>query len=387
MSNFKSIPAILLLVFLNIPDGNSQKFLSKEWVELKKANKANKIAEDRFLIMPFIGPTYSPELKFSVAGGMIASFKTNKGDSIIQRSSIPLLLGISSSGGYYMSTKFSTFWLQDKFRIHGDISYKEIPDHYWGVGYDKARYTVKSDSTTAYYRKWWQLNPRILYRLKKNIFGGIIIDYNYTQGSSPSKGVAEDPYYIEYNDQPLNSGVGVIFQYDSRDVTVNAWSGSFIELSASFYNTTLGGNNNYQIYVSELRKFWTIKKKPGRTFAFQVKGRFGRGSVPYGEMSQLGNPFDLRGYTWGRYRNNTLVFGLAEYRHMFYKKSGELSRHGLVSWVGAGTIGQNVTQFEKYLPSFGVGYRIEVQPRMNLRIDFGIGTETYGFYFNFNEAF
>jgi anaerobic C4-dicarboxylate transporter len=26
-------------------------------------------------------------------------------------------------------------------------------------------------------------------------------------------------------------------------------------------------------------------------------------------------------------------------------------------------------------------------PRMNLRIDYGFGTESHGFYFNFNESF
>ncbi len=40
-----------------------------------------------------------------------------------------------------------------------------------------------------------------------------------------------------------------------------------------------------------------------------------------------------------------------------------------------------------WLPNGVLGYRLEVQPRMNLRIDFGFGRETMGFYFNFNEAF
>jgi hypothetical protein len=35
---------------------------------------------------------------------------------------------------------------------------------------------------------------------------------------------------------------------------------------------------------------------------------------------------------------------------------------------------------------FGPSYRLEVQPRMNLRIDFGFGNNASGFYFNFNES-
>lgn len=339
------------------------------------------------MIMPLAGPAYTPEMKFTIAGGVMTSFKTNKKDTLIQRSSMPIMLGFSSTGAYFIGTKLTSFWLQDKLRIYGDFNFKSMPDNYWGVGYDDARYTEKSDSTTAYDRTWWQIYPRFLWQFRKNYFGGIVLDFNYTKGTDASEGVSQDPYYIDDNDKPFNSGLGLIFQYDSRDVPVNAWKGLFIEASATIYRTLIGGDNNYEIYVADIRKYWTLRQKPGRTLALQAKGRFGTGNVPYGEMSQLGTPFDLRGYTWGRYRNNTMVFGIAEYRHTFYKRNDELSIHGLVFWIGAGTIGEDVTQFEKYLPNFGAGYRLEVQPRMNLRIDFGFGTETFGFYFNFNEAF
>jgi hypothetical protein len=56
-------------------------------------------------------------------------------------------------------------------------------------------------------------------------------------------------------------------------------------------------------------------------------------------------------------------------------------------WLGAGTLGNTDKHFDDIMPNFGVGYRIQVQPRMNLRLDIGFGTVSYGFYFNFNEAF
>lgn len=385
MNHFRILCLILInLLCINL---SAQKFLSKEWLEDNNERKAKKVEEGRLLIMPLAGPAYTPELGFTIAGGVMTSFKTNRNDSLIQRSSAPIMLGITSTGAYFFNTKLTSFWFQDQLRIYGDINFKSMPDNYWGVGYDAAYYTPKSDSTTAYDRLWWQINPKFLWQFEENYFGGLIIDYNYTKGSSASQGVMDDPYYQQFNDKPLNGGLGIVFQYDSRDVPVTAWSGLFLEGSATAYGNWLGGQNNYQIYVADIRKYWTLNKKPGRTLAIQAKGRFGRGDVPYGEMSQLGTPFDLRGYIWGQYRNNTMVYGIAEYRHMFYKKSGDMSKHGAVAWVGAGTIGHNITEFEKYLPNFGLGYRLEVQPRMNLRIDVGLGRETAGFYFNFNEAF
>lgn len=40
-----------------------------------------------------------------------------------------------------------------------------------------------------------------------------------------------------------------------------------------------------------------------------------------------------------------------------------------------------------WLPSVGIGYRFEFKPRMNVRLDFGVGKESTGFYFQVGEAF
>jgi hypothetical protein len=379
-----AFPIALMMCSMGL---HAQKPTKEEKKASRKARKQEKIDKGKLMIMPLAGPAYTPELQLTLAGGIMISFKTNPKDSLIQRSSSPLMLGVSTTGAYFFGTKFTSFWLKDKLRIYADLNFKNMPDNYWGVGYDEGYNTVKDSDTTAYTRTWWQINPKILWQFKKNLFIGPSIDFNYTRGSKASTGVAEDPFYQEFNDKPFNSGMGLVFQYDSRDVPVNAWKGAFVEVSGTFYGPYLGGDNTYQVLVIDLRKYWNIKKRKGQTIAVQLKGRFSNGDVPYGEMSQPGTPFDLRGYTWGRYRDESMVFALGEYRLMFRKKGGELSPHGIVAWLGAGTLGERVQYFGDWLPSIGIGYRLEVQPRMNLRIDIGIGRESQGFYFNFNESF
>ena len=386
MRKLKFLVFVILVSLPANPLYAQEKSSKEEKKAARKARKQKKIDEGKLMVMPLAGPAYTPELELTIAATAMISFKTNPKDSLIQRSSTPLVLGGSSTGAFFGSSVVSTFWFEDKMRIYGDFWFKDMPDNYWGVGYEDGKNTVKSDSTTKYQRFWWWINPRILWQFKKNYFVGLNIDYNYTKGSEESDGVLEDPDYAYYNDRPLNSGLGLIFQYDSRDIPVNAWSGYLLNLSATMYSTGLGGDNDYQIYLLDFRKYIQIKRQ-GRTFALQAKTRLGYGDVPYGEMSQLGTPFDLRGYTWGRYRDNSMLFFLGEYRHMFMKKSGDLSPHGFVVWAGAGSVGKDFGDFANWLPNFGIGYRLEIQPRMNLRIDIGFGTETRGFYFNFNEAF
>ena len=56
-------------------------------------------------------------------------------------------------------------------------------------------------------------------------------------------------------------------------------------------------------------------------------------------------------------------------------------------WLGTGSIAERFVEFKSWIPSMGFGYRLQVQPRMNVRFDFGIGRETSGIYFSLNEAF
>jgi hypothetical protein len=379
-------PFVIICFILLSASTMAQKTTRAEKKSKRLERKQEKIKQGKLMVTPLAGPAYTPELGFTIAGGIMTSFKTNKSDTLIQRSSAPIMLGVSSTGAYFLQTKWTTFWKQDKIRIYSDLNFKNMPDNYWGVGYDNARNIPKSDTTTKYTRTWFQLNPKILWQFRKNWFAGPIINLNYTKGAEACAAVASDPYYLKYNDKPFNSGIGAVFQYDSRDVPVNAWGGAFVEVAATFFGNYFGGQNNYQVYEFDLRKYFQVKR-PGRTLAFQVKGRAALNDVPYGEMSQPGTPFDLRGYTWGRYRHESMLIALGEYRHMFMKKNGEMSPHGIIFWAGAGTLGDNITDFKHWLPNIGIGYRFQVQPRMNLRIDIGFGTESQGFYFNFNEAY
>ena len=381
-----NIKLILIVLILGLAFKLKAQTNTQSGKEQRQIKKQEKVKQGKPLFTPLAGPAYTPELGFTLAGGFMLSYKTNPKDSLIQRSSSPIMFGVSSTGGIFFSTIVSSYWFEDNLRVYADIWYKDMPDHYWGVGYDNALFMPKSDTTTAYNRKWYWFNPSFLWQFKTNYFAGLNIDYNFTGVSNPSDGVAADPNFIADGKDNLNSGAGLIFRYDSRDIPVNAYSGLYVDARSTFYTTSFGGDNNYQIYQVDMRKYMTIDRE-GRTIAMQAKTRIGAGDVPYGEMSQLGTPFDLRGYTWGQYRDKSMLFFLGEYRHMFEKVDGKLSKHGIAAWMGTGTIASTFDQFENWLPNFGFGYRFEVQPRMNLRIDVGIGNETSGFYFNFNEAF
>ena len=85
----------------------------------------------------------------------------------------------------------------------------------------------QSDTTTAYDRTWFWFNPRILLRVRGALYAGLDWDINYTRADDPGPVMLADPTFVQTGPEDFNHGIGAILQYDSRDVPVNAWRGTY----------------------------------------------------------------------------------------------------------------------------------------------------------------
>ena len=88
----------------------------------------------------------------------------------------------------------------------------------------------------------------------------------------------------------------------------------------------------------------------------------------------------------GQYRDKSSHVVMAEYRQMINTDKGNWVKR-MLNHVGY--VGPNPGKIEGVLPNMGVGLRIEVQPRMNVRLDLGrnMVNKQNLFYFNMTEAF
>ncbi|MFV0521939.1 MAG: BamA/TamA family outer membrane protein [Mangrovibacterium sp.] len=356
--------------------------------------KQKKLDSGKLMVSPLAGPGYTPELGFLIGGGALFSWRTDKNDLSLTRSNMPVMLSFTSTGAITLNMRPTTFWNNDNLRINGNFWFKKMPDNYWGVGFNTNQAIDEDKDVTAFERTWLDIAVEALFKIKDDLYFGPNYSLNYTEGSNLSDWVAHDNYFAYYNDHPFNMGIGATFRYDSRDLPANAWEGKYFDVEFTQYGHYLGGNNNYNMLLVDYRQYTRINHKDGRILAWQVCSRNTFGDVPYNELSQLGNPFDLRGYPWGKYRNKGKAYAVVEYRHTFKKKSGDLSKYGAVAWVGGGTVYDTdndpliTDKGTGFLPNGGIGFRYELQPRMNLRLDYGIGRNgLHGFYFNINETF
>ena len=158
------------------------------------------------------------------------------------------------------------------------------------------------------------------------------------------------------------------------------------------YVKCVGSETEFNRLELDYRQYKTVGLR--KVLAWTVHSKHVFGDVPLNKYVLSGTPFDLRGYYMGQYRDKSSHIALVEYRQMFntdksnrFKKI--LSHLGFVAWGGCGFMGPNPGKIDGLLPNAGVGLRIEVQPRMNVRLDFGRNF-TNGqnlFYFNMTEAF
>ncbi len=344
------------------------------------------------------GPSYTPDFGVLVGGSALVTFRMNPSDEEQRRSVLPIGIAVMFKGGLNMSVKPQLFFKNDKFRIFGKLSYKNTQDNFYGVGYSTNKHYVRSDTTSTYRYSGFQINPWFLFRLgTSNFFAGPQIDLSYDKILDPAKLLPEQSDYkrlggTEDGLSSFSSGVGFLLTYDSRDVPANAYNGMYFDFRGVTYQKFLGSKNNFSRLELDFRRYENLGERKVLAWTLQTKNVFG--DVPLSQYVLTGSPFDLRGYYMGQYRDKSSHLLLAEYRQMFNTDRStrwkRLAYHlGFAAWGGCGFMGPTVGKVEGVFPNAGVGLRIEVQPRMNVRLDLGrnfINKQNL-FYFNMTEAF
>ena len=350
----------------------------------KRELRKQKVAQRNLHYNILGGPSYTPDFGAVLGGSTLMTFRMNPSDTTQLRSVVPVAIAFLFNGGINLFSKPQLFFKGDRFRIFGKFAYKNTEDNFYGLGYSTNKNYVRSDTTSQYRYSGIQFNPWFLFRLgNSNIFAGPQIDINYDDITKPAKYLVDEPSYkaaggTDKGYKNFNSGVGFLLTYDSRDIPANAYRGTYLDFRGMMYTKFLGSDDNFYRLEIDYRQYKTV--------VF--------GDVPLTQYILTGTPFDLRGYYMGQYRDKSSHVVMAEYRQMINTdKSTWLKRMlnhvGFVAWTGCGFMGPTPGKIEGVLPNYGVGLRIEVQPRMNVRLDLGkntVNNQTL-FYFNMTEAF
>lgn len=322
------------------------------------------------------GPFYTPELKLGLGMAVAGIYRVDAADKTTQNSSVSLTGYVSASGALGMGISSYTFFTDDRWRLFVDGSVNKVPTGFWGIGYDAAQGNEQDYTNNSV-----SLHPVLMREIAERVYLGAGWDFSSMQAD------VDDPHQGDVfslnnaQTSPLSSGPSASLSYDTRDVVTRPQHGHYFKLEYTWFDPSFGSDTHFTAAQVQYDRYLLLDDRT--VLAFDLWGRFTRGDVPWDRLSMAGDDRRLRGYYQGRYRDKDVVSGQVEYR----KKLNW--RHGYVLWLGAGALGRNIDDMGHHpiLPNAGVGYRFEVKPAMNIRLDLGFGRESAGFYFQIAEAF
>ena len=348
-------------------------FINKVLAYFNDANKTDYSKKFDFSIIG--GPHYSTDTKLGL--GLVAAglYRTDRNDTILPPSNMSLFGDVSTVGFYMLGVRGLHIFPHDRYRLDYTLYFYSFPCKYWGIGYANGN----NDANETEMNRWQaQAKSSFMFRVAPSTYIGPMLTFDFIEGKD-----IKNPELLEGMDRiTRNTGVGLTFVYDSRDVTTNPKRGFYVNLSQCFRPKFMG--NDYAFSTTDLR-FNTYRRVwKGGIIATDLRSQLNFGNPSWGMMALLGNSYSMRGYYEGRYRDKHKIEAQVELRQHVWK------RNSVVAWVGAGTVFNKFSSMRMghVLPNFGIGYRWEFKKDVNVRLDYGFGKSGQsGFIFNINEAF
>lgn len=331
-------------------------------------------------ILPAIGAT--PETGMLFGGVIMRQFKPG-GAGAETRSSFLLFSAIYTAKKQLMLAFTPVFILkEEQWIMEGSYQFQFFPDSYWGIGRD----TRESDELIYQYRQW-DVIQSVQKRIAANMFAGPIMRWSHISDIE-----FRDPNNNEVNQPDVNgaegsisAGVGIIYLWDARNSLLTPTRGHLVRLIAMSYPGFLGTSHSYSIGSIDTRKYVDLSGNGKSVAAFNMLTVLTAGSPAFTDYPSLGGGSILRGYYYGRYRDNNTLQVQAEFRqHIIW-------RVGFTMFASAGEAWSRFSDFSvtdpKYAAGVGLRFNLNKNDTTNLRIDYGAGKGVSGLYLTFGEAF
>jgi hypothetical protein len=384
----------------------------------KKSDTAKPVASPQknaknISFLPIVG--YGPANGF-VIGGAVSVTKSLGDPATTKLSSALFNVSVTTKSQVLLNLRSDLFLKGNKWFIPGDVRFLFFAQPTYGLGmyglHNKTEYfnvngsNISRDILDQPMRfNYVRIYETAVKEVVKHWYAGagVNFDFHFDIKDQALNLDPTDPYisshYIyskkygfdtaKYN----TNGLSIQFMHDSRDNTVNAYKGSFANVSFRYNLEWLGSSQISTMLHYEWRNYVGLSKKtPRNVLAFWSWGDFvTSGRVPYLALPSI--TWDTynrsgRGYIQGRFRGDNMVYAEAEWRF-------PITKNGLLGgdvFLNGTTASSPITAqglFSSVAPGYGAGIRIKMNKndRTNICIDYGRGFGSSGIYFNIRETF
>ena len=375
------LPVFLIGSLILAPNSlNAQSFVKRYWNNL--VNDSTDLSRPQLLVYPTLA--YAPETTWEIGFNSLYVYYA-KGDTANRLSEINGFAFFTLENQYGLWVDHAIYSDQDRWFFLGRLRLQSFPLFYHGIGMDTpTEYTARVDANQII------IKERVLRKLKKNLFLGLELEYQRLAAvdfvlAESSNNAFEFPLGYKGSN---NLGLGFGLVQDNRHNVLNVRKGFFSELAFLHYNPTWGSSFKFTSILSDTRVYTPIGKN--NVLAAQLLGQFNFGDVPFNQLAQMGGESIMRGYYYGRFRDNNQLAAQVEYRFLPLPFSFT-NRIGAAIFAGTGTVFNQLIDLNisNLTVSGGLGLRFLLFPKKDIwtRLDFAFTREGTGFYLFIGESF
>lgn len=371
---------ILVFVLCNGASLNAQNVFKRYLDNL--INNKSAIDEPQLLVYPTIA--YAPETTWEIGLSSVYVYYAER-DTTNRLSEINSFAFITLENQYGLWFDHAIYTAQDEWFLLGKLRFQSFPLYYHGIGTNTPEdYTARVDANQIL------IKERFLKKIKKNLFLGVEVDY---QSLSAVDFIVNERAVNNF-EFPLGSkgssnlGLGVGIVRDDRHNVLNVRKGFFSEFAVLHSNPSWGSTFNFTSINSDTRFYKPIGKN--NVLAGQLLGQFNFGDVPFNQLAQMGGESMMRGYYFGRYRDNHQVATQVEMRFLPIPLKFT-NRLGAAVFAGTATVFKDLNNVTMPNLKFsgGAGVRFLLFPKKDIwtRADYAFTREGGGFYLFIGESF
>jgi hypothetical protein len=327
-----------------------------------KAQKGNFVA----VPIPFSNPT----LNEGLVAGAAYFYPQSEEEKKVEPASVTAI------GAMYSSNESKAFGLAQQNYWRGKWRFTGMV-----VAADLRLSLLTPEESTSGTSIDWRIKGEILFaklarKIKGNWYGGLLTRY---VDADQTFEVTDEENALDTTAQLTSIGAGLYFEYDTRDMPLNSYTGQHFTANALFNDEALGSDRTYQLYSAQFRSYHTLSDSV--VFAWELQGCQREGSTPLWDACRV----KLRGFAATDYMGKVTASGQAEARWHMSK------RWGAVAFAGVGYVGTsyNGIRENEPIPSYGVGVRFSVLPakRINIRVDYARSIDSDAVILSVGEAF
>jgi hypothetical protein len=319
-----------------------------------------------FTVMPFF--SYNRNIEFMFGAIPMVMYNLNKQYTISPKSLSGAIGVYTTNKSYFIGFFNKLYFSEDSWRATLFVGNGNINSQFFVDGIGGSDFYNYGTNATVF-------SVGVQRKVIKGLYGGIT--YTYAK------------YKTEFSDDVMEetstrtNGIEFNTLYDTRDNVYYPKIGNKFDVKWINYSEWFGNDMNANKIKTIFNKYISMRKKTD-VLAARVSGTFGLGDIAFEQQTVVGGK-DIRGYSEGKYRGNSVIALQAEYRLNFAE------RMGVVAFAGAATLyGSDNESFDgTFLPGGGVGFRYKAfkKVKFNIGLDAALGKDDWGLYFRIGEAF